>query len=94
MKTIITSETDIEQYAEVLPASLRLIHFKMVGIGSNTMQQAGFLGHNLCKIVRDVPGFFIVTEDGQDVRAAMHDLVDRFCDKQEGKNEPKKQAGE
>lgn len=90
MKTIITSEADIEQHKNPLPESLKLIHFKMVGIGPNTMQQAGFLGQNLCKIVHNIPGFFIVTEDGQDVRAAMHDLVDRFCDAREGKNESEK----
>ena len=59
METIITSEKDIEQFKDTLPENLRLIHFKMVGIGSNTMQQAGHLGHKVCEIARNVPGFFI-----------------------------------
>lgn len=62
-----------------------MIHFKMVGIGPNTMATAEYLGENVCKIVREQPGFFLVSQDGSDLRDAMHDLVDRFCDAQDGK---------
>ena len=85
MKTFVTTEKDVEQREKPLPEGTRLIHFKMVGVGSNTMGQANHLGHKVCEIVRAAPGYFIVHENNQGVRAAMHDLVDRFCDALEGK---------
>ena len=48
------------------------------------MGQANHLGHKVCEIVRAVPGHFIVHENGDDVRAALHDLVDQFCNAYEG----------
>ena len=89
MKTSISSEQDFEEFPDKFPEGLILIHFKMVGVGHNTMAKAEHLGPNICKIVREQPGFFLVSQDGSDLRDAMHDLVDRFCDAQEGKNEPK-----
>ncbi len=94
MKTFITTEKDIEQHEQPLPVGTKLIHFKLVGIGSNTMGQANHLGHKICEIVRAVPGFFIVHETGLDVRAALHDLVDRFCNNLEGKHESTQQKSE
>lgn len=84
MKTTISSEQDFEEFPDKFPADLMMIHFKMVGIGPNTMANAEHLGKNVCKIVREQPGFFLVSQDGSDLREAMHDLVDRFCDAQDG----------
>lgn len=91
MKTFVTAEKDVEQHEKPFPEGTKLIHFKLVGVGDNTMGQANHLGHKVCEIVRAVPGFFIVHENSTDVRAALHDLVDRFCNQYEGKNEPTKQ---
>lgn len=84
MKTFVTTEKDIEQHEKPLPEGTKLIHFKLVGIGSNTMGQANHLGYKVCEIARGVPGYFIVHENGLDVRAVLHDLVDRFCNVYEG----------
>jgi hypothetical protein len=94
MKTFVTDEKDVEQHKEPFPEGTKLIHFKLVGIGANTMGQANHLGHKICEVVRTVPGFFIVHENSTDVRAALHDLVDRFCNQYEGKNEPTQQKSE
>lgn len=83
MKTFISSENDFEEYKEKFPEDVTMIHFKLVGIGPNTMANAGYLGSNICKIVREQPGFFVVSQDGSGLREAMHDLVDRFCDARE-----------
>lgn len=94
METFITTEKDVEQHKDPLPKGTKLIHFKLVGIGDNTMGQANYQGHKLCEIVREIPGYFIVHTNGLNVRAALHDLVDRFCNKHEGVNdESEKQKG-
>ena len=85
MKTTISSETDFKDYGGKLPGDAIMIHFKMVGIGSNTLAKADHCGANLCQIVQGVPGYFLISEDGTGLREAMHDLVDRFCNTQEGK---------
>ena len=85
METSIHSEQDFEEYPDKLPEGVMMIHFKMVGVGPNTMAKAEHLGPNLCRIVREQPGFFIMSRGGSNLREAMHDLVDRFCDAQEGK---------
>lgn len=84
MKTSLHTEQDFEDYPNRLPDDLIMIHFKMVGVGPNTVSKAEGRGSEICKIVRDQPGFFLMS-NGDDLRAAMHDLVDRFCDAQEGK---------
>ncbi len=63
-----------------------MIHFKMIGIGPNTLEQAEHLGPRICKLVREQPGFFVISQDGVGLREVMHDLVDRFCDAQEGRD--------
>lgn len=85
METSISSEQDFENFKGKLPEDLMMIHFKMVGVGPNTMAEAEHLGPRICQIVREQPGFFLVSRTGgSDLREAMHDLVDRFCDAQEG----------
>jgi len=86
MKTFVTAEKDVEQHEEPFPEGTKLIHFKLVGVGDNTMGQANHLGHKVCEIVRAVPGFFIVHKNGTDIRAALHNLVDNFCNEYEGVN--------
>lgn len=87
METSIHSEQNFEEYPGKIPGDLMMIHFKMLGVGPNTLAKAEYLGPNICKIVREQPGFFLVSRTGgSDLREAMHDLVDRFCDAQEGKN--------
>lgn len=87
METIITTEQDLMGRETLLPTGVVMVHFKLVGIGPNALAQAGYLGRNICDVVRQQPGFFIVSLNGLGLREAMHDLVDRFCDVQEEKNE-------
>lgn len=89
METIITSEQDLRDHLEPLPQGTVLIHFKLVGVGPNTLASAKHLGANVCEIVQKQPGFFVVSQNGVGLREAMHDLVDRFCDAQGGKDESK-----
>jgi len=84
MKTVVSAEQDLEEHKDKLPEGTVMIHFKLIGIGPNTLAKAGHLGSEVCNIVREQPGFFILSQDGSGLREAMHDLVDRFCDAQEG----------
>ena len=85
MNTIITSEQDLSDHEQPLDKDVVLVHFKMVGVGPNTLAETGYLGRNICEAVRKQPGFFVVSRKGGGLREAMHDLVNRFCDAQEGK---------
>jgi hypothetical protein len=85
MKTSIHAEQDFEEFDGQFPSDVIMIHFKMVGVGANTLATADYLGPKLCQIVREQPGYFLMSQDGSDLREAMHDLVDRFCDAQEGR---------
>ena len=85
MKTIITTEEDILNHKDPLPTNVTLVHFKMIGVGPNTMERANYLGSAICEIVNQQSGFFILSEDDNSFREAMHDLVNRFCDAKEGK---------
>lgn len=91
MSTIVTSEGDLSCHGKPLPVGIRAIHFKMVGIGVNTLTKADYMGSKICEIARNQPGFFLITDDGTNLREAMHDLVDRFCNAQEEANESKNQ---
>lgn len=82
MKTVVCLEQDIETFSDKLPEGVMVVYFNLIGVGSNTLNDADHEGSKLCTIVRKQPGFFILSEDKQDLRAAMHDFVDRFCDAQ------------
>lgn len=84
MVTSIHTEDDFRSYPDKLSEGLMMIHFKMVGVGPNTLAKSEYLGSNICNVVDKQPGFFLVSNDGYGLREAMHDLVDRFCDAQEG----------
>lgn len=83
MKTILTTESEVKDRKQPLPENIGLIYFKIVGVGPNTQNTAQHLGFNICEIVGKQPGFFLISENGEGLREAMHDLVDRFCDAQE-----------
>lgn len=83
MNISVSSEGDLSGYPDKLPEGIIMIHFKMIGVGSNTMAKAEHLGSNICEIVREQPGYFLVSQDGSSLRESMHDLVDRFCNAQE-----------
>jgi len=87
MKTSVHNEADLEGYPKPLPEGMIAIHFKMVAVGPNTMAAAEHRGPRLCQIVREQPGYFLLSQDGSGLglREAMHGLVDNFCDAQEGK---------
>jgi len=89
MKTSVCTEQNINDLQQDLPLGWTMIYFKMVGIGEKTQALAEHKGSALCGVARQQPGFFLISEDGSGLRDAMHDLVNRFCDIQEGKNEPK-----
>ncbi len=84
------NESDLEAHQEPLPEGMIAFHFKMVAVGPNTMAKAEHLGAKICQIVREQPGYFLLSPDGSGLREAMHGLVDDFCDAQtESSNEPK-----
>lgn len=89
MKITIATEQDLIDHTEPLPEGMVMIYFKMVGIGPNTLANANFVGKEVCKLAREQSGFFLFNENSEGLRTAMHDLVNRFCDAQEGKYEPK-----
>ena len=86
METFVSSEQDFNEFKGKLPEGSIIIHFKMVGIGSHTLAKAEYLGPRVCQIVREQPGFFVVSHSGStvDLREVMHGLVDQFCNAQEG----------
>lgn len=87
METFITTEQDLSGHDKPLDPDVVLVHFKLVGVGPNTLSDCEHLGYKVIAKVKEQPGFFVVSRNGEGLRAAMHDLVDRFCDKQEGKDE-------
>ena len=83
METILSTEEDFEGYDDKIPAGNLIIHFKMVGVGPKTQEANDYTGTNICQVVRQQPGFFILSDDVNGLRKVMHDFVDRFCDSQE-----------
>ena len=87
METIITTEQDLSDHAQPIPKDVVLVYFKLIGVGPNTLAKTEHLGRKICEVVRQQPGFFVMSRGGSGLREAMHDLVDRFCNAQEGKYE-------
>lgn len=79
----VSSEKDFNDHPHPIPG--QIVHFKMVSVGPGTLEQTGRLGNKICDLVKSQSGFFIVGDNADEIRKAMHDLVDRFCNLREGK---------
>jgi hypothetical protein len=62
------------------PAAL-LALFKLVGIGPNTYLKVRSGAKQARKLVEDQPNFYVYASR-DDMRAALHAYVDKFCDAQ------------
>ena len=82
METFITPQDDFENGDQPLPSNVFVVHFKMVSVGPNTMKACQYIPSNIHNAVVQQPGFYVLSENVNGLRAAMHDLVDRFCDLQ------------
>lgn len=80
---LISSEKDFKDYPD--PISGLVVNFKMVNIGPNALERAGHSGSKICDLSGLQPGFFILADTDDEIRKAMHDLVDIFCNAREGK---------
>lgn len=79
----VSSEKDFNDHQNPIPG--QIVHFKIVNLGPNTLEQTGRVGSKICEVVRNQSGFFVVGETNEEIRKAMHDLVDSFCNIREGK---------
>ena len=76
MDTTLIGENDFKSNPEAVPPT-PLFFFKMVAIGPDTVKQVAGNPADICDRVRDVQGWFLLTDD---LRSEMHSLVDRFVD--------------
>jgi len=91
MKNFIVTSQDFINGPSEVPDGLYLVSFQLVGIGINTQAECDHSPQKIHEVVRKQPCFYIVSEDLSELRTTMHDLVDRFCDLQEGnQNESEK----
>lgn len=77
---LVTNE-ELSRVEHPLPDNVQLVAFKIVAFGPNTLAEAEYRGSKICEITEKQPGFFIISDCRVAVRTAMHELVDRFCDK-------------
>ena len=80
---LISSEKDFKDYPG--PIHGMVVNFKIVNVGPNALEQAGHNGLNIYEATNLQPGFFLLADSDDEIRKAMHDLVDRFCNAREGK---------
>lgn len=81
---LITSE-QLKTFEYPLPEGITVLGFKIVSVGPDTMALAERMGAKIHEIVEQQPGFFIIGSSPVEMRQSMHELVDRFCNKLEGK---------
>lgn len=86
MKNFIASQQDLVSHEDRIPEGTAIVHFKLVGVGPKTLSEAGYMGKAVSDRVDQIPGFFVLSEDGMGIRECLHDLVDKFCDAQEQKD--------
>ena len=66
---------------QALPDNAHVVCFKLVNFGPNTLAETGRIGAKICEISEKQSSFFIIAENRDSVRASLHELIDRFCDK-------------
>jgi len=86
METILVTTEELAKFEGLLPDNALVMAFKMVAFGPNTLAEVERCGSKICEIAAQQPMFFIIGELPEGLRQTMHDLVDRFCNTSEGKN--------
>lgn len=77
MEVRLVSEEELKTFTEKLPA-LPTVHFKIVGVGEQTLAKHDHNPSAVCQEVEEQPGFYLIAETEETLRDAMHDLVERF----------------
>lgn len=85
MEYILVTTQDMASLQSPLPDNTLVVAFKIVNFGPNTLTEVGRSGIKICEITDQQPGFFIISESSEGLRQGMHDLVDRFCNARESK---------
>lgn len=83
MDTKRLTQVEFRQLDARLVPELKLMHFKMVGVGPNTINQAAGKPKRIHQLVADVGGHYLVADDLDSLRAAMHEFVDQTVDAME-----------
>jgi len=85
MENRLVTSAELRAFDQPLPEGVEVLAFKLVKVGPKTLASVQGKGAEICDFVDLQPGFFIIGTSSDDVRASMHELVDRFCNKIEGK---------
>lgn len=85
MENRLVTTQELKAYAVRLPEDISVVSFKMVNLGSNTLNQAERIGEKICEIVAQQQDFYIISKSPESIRKLLHDYIDRFCDAREGK---------
>jgi hypothetical protein len=85
MDFFIASEHDLVTHTQPLQEGVYVIHFKMVGVGPKTLEEVKYNGKDIHSVASKQTGHFIIGTDKQQMKEAMHNLVDRFFEKQNEK---------
>jgi hypothetical protein len=75
------SEDALGQLPVEVPEGASLVHFKLVGIGPLAQTRIRGKARAAKKLMGDQPNFYVYASR-DDIRAALHAYVDRFCDAQ------------
>lgn len=93
METRLVREEQLKVFDGKLP-NLPTVHFKMVMVGEKTLTKHDHSPAAVCEEVEQQPGFYLIGENVEALRDAMHDLVERFIAKgkeHESETKPKEQ---
>lgn len=69
---------ELQQLQTQIPVDYNLIAFKMVKVGPGTLSACNYEGSKICEITEKQQEFFLIGNSEEELKQAMHDLVDRF----------------
>lgn len=78
------TEKEVRELQTPLPNGVKLVYFKIVGVGSDSLANTEYNGQKICELIGDQNAYFLVGEADEDFSQSMHELVERFCSKLRG----------
>lgn len=81
------SETDFKASEEAIKSNQPLAHFKLVYIKNTAREKLNNDPAAIIEAVKNIPGYYIFSLNSKDIRAAMHEYVDRMLDAVEKNHE-------
>ena len=87
METRFLTEEQFLSLKQEVPEVMALAYFKLVFVGNNIIAEAENDAEQVKTLTDERPGYYLISEDLEQLNIDLHEIIERFYDKLEESND-------